>query len=126
MKNISQIELDSQIRQFTGTENWYKHQFTGFLFTDGVKYCGDNFGIYWFIDIVFFANKPKLLDEFQVWKLTKNLEDDSCTIIADNGDEDENGLKKVLYYQRIPFTDFPAESITLFFTNTVLLLPSEN
>lgn len=125
MKLLSQADLHSEICNFSGTENWYKHSLTGFLYTDGVKHCAETFGMYWFLDIVFLKNKPRLLDEFQVWTLSKNLENNSCTIVADNGDEDDDGIKKILYTQNIPYTDFPYQQIQFFFTGNVLLLPNE-
>jgi hypothetical protein len=116
---ISQAELERQLSNFIGTCDWHKHQLTGFLYTDGVSYCAETFGMYWFLDIVFFENKPKLLDEFQVWKLVRNT-DFSCVITADDG----NG--NILFTKKIEYTDFPSESIEFYFTNNVLLLPSEN
>ena len=120
MQRLSATELKSQLSNFTGTCDWHKHQLTGFLYTDGVSYCAETFGMYWFLDIIFFENKHNLLDEFQVWKLLKNVENDSCVITADDGNDN------ILFTKKIEYTDFPSESIEFYFTNNVLLLPSEN
>ena len=38
----------------------------------------------------------------------------------------EDGNCKTIYSKAIPFTDFPAEGITLWFANDVIYLPSEH
>ena len=38
----------------------------------------------------------------------------------------EDGNYKTVYSKPIPFTDFPAEGITLWFANDVIYLPSEH
>ena len=40
-----------QLRQFTGSENWYRHGINrNILFTDGAKYVADTAGAYWLLD----------------------------------------------------------------------------
>ena len=38
----------------------------------------------------------------------------------------EDGNGNVVFTKALTFTDFPLEEITLYFTNGVILLPSEN
>jgi hypothetical protein len=39
------------LRQFTGSENWYRHGINGKVtFTDGAKYVVDTGGAYWLLD----------------------------------------------------------------------------
>ena len=40
--------LASELRQSCGTTDWYKH-FTGFLYTDGVKYLADTLNCHWLL-----------------------------------------------------------------------------
>ena len=111
-----------QLRQFTGSENWYRHGINrSVLFTDGAKYVADQGGAYWLLDIIAIAqqhDKGVSAEEFQVWKLLVG-KDRSATVLCEDGND------KVVYSQPIPFTDFPLEKITLYFANNVIHLPSE-
>jgi len=112
----------SDLRQFTGTEQWYRHGINRrVLFTDGVKYVADTAGAYWLLDeIVITQSYEKwLTDEaFQVWKLQVNP-DQSAILTCDDGNDN------VIYTKQITFTDFPLKEIKFYFTDNVILLPSE-
>jgi hypothetical protein len=42
-----------QLRQFTGSENWYRHGINrSVLFTDGAKFLAGQGGAYWLLDII--------------------------------------------------------------------------
>ena len=58
-------------------------------------------------------------EEFQLWKLIVDQEDDSAELTCDDG----NG--RILYREDIAFTDFPLPEVTLYFTDNTILLPSE-
>src|ERR1035441_3065040 len=62
-----------QLRQFTGSENWYRHGINrSVLFTDGAKYVADQGGAYWLLDIIATAQQHDTRvsgEEFQVWNL---------------------------------------------------------
>ena len=113
---------ESQLRQFTGSENWYRHGINrSVLFTDSAKYVADQGGAYWLLDIIAIAqqhDKRVSAEEFQVWKLLVG-KDCSATVVCEDGND------TVVYSQPIPFTDFPLEKITLYFANKVIHLPSE-
>ena len=116
--------LDKAIlRQFTGTEKWYRHGLARkVLFTDGAKYVADEAGAYWLLDEIAFSQSLKRVaaEEFQLWKLKVNLNDHTARLVCEDG----NG--NAVLRKRIPYTDFPLEEIELYFTNNVILLPSEN
>ncbi len=112
---------ESDLHQFTGTEFWYRHPFKRhILYTDGVKYVADTAGAYWMIDEIVFAQMKKHIaaQPFQHWKLkvrpdhtaTLTCEDDNCNIVCT---------------KELRFTDFPLAEIGFFFTDNVILLPSE-
>jgi hypothetical protein len=108
--------------QFTGTEQWYRHALNGEVhFTDGAKYVADCAGAYWLLDEIALTqlyDKRVGAERFQVWKLNVNSDttgDLTC----------EDGNDHVVYVKKIPFTDFPLEGITLWFTDNTILLPSE-
>lgn len=111
----------SQLNQFTGTDQWYKNPlFPKFLYTDGVRYVAEEAGAYWLIDKIFALQyREDIRSElFQVWKLKVN--DDATAIVSV-----EDGNDNHIYAEKLTYTDFPTCGINLYFTDNVLLLPSE-
>lgn len=113
-------ELLTALANFTGTTQWYRNPlFPAYTYTDGVKFLAEQAGAYWLIDYVF-SNQllPEIQGQvFQVWKIyTAN---DQATVKVDDG----NG--NILKEFKIPYTDFPLEEFTLYFTDNVLLLVRE-
>lgn len=110
------------LRQFTGSEFWYRHPIDRkVLFTDGAKHVADTGGAYWLLDEIATIQpyEPKIAAEaFQVWKLTVRP-DHTATLSCGDG----NG--NTVFTKEIEFTDFPLDEIELWFTNDVILLPSE-
>ena len=66
MTTITQHEL----RQFTGTEQYFNHWTKSLVYTDGVQFVGAN-GAYWIIDLIASYNTPKFIEDnpFQDWKI---------------------------------------------------------
>jgi hypothetical protein len=78
-------------------------------------------GAYWLLDEIALAQryeKSVAGEEFQLWKLKVNP-DHTATLTCEDG----NG--KTVYGKAIEYTDFPLPEIALYFTNSVILLPSE-
>lgn len=111
MTNLTEFEL----RQFTGTEHYYKH-WLGFNYTDGVKYVAEKANAYWLLDLIGSYHRK---ESFQVWKLTVN--DDKTALIVMREDSDQ----PIIVRQKIPYTDFPLKKIEFFLIDSVLILPSE-
>lgn len=119
-KQLTQSDLD----QFTGTETWYKHGLNRRVtFTEGVKFLADKAGAYWLIDEIALAQigEPRVkAEEFQVWKLAiVNNEGYRAKLTCEDGNGNE------VYAKYIEFTDFPLAQVTVWFTDNVILLPSE-
>ena len=109
---------ESDLEQFIGTTNWYKHTF-GILFTDGIKYLADNAGAYWLIDAVA-SYQPEHKDKpFQIWNLKVN--DDNSAVLTMK--EDSN--KPIVVKQEIPYTNFPLKEFECYFIDNTMLLKSE-
>ncbi len=117
-KTLAQEDL----QQFTGTETWYRHPLNKkVLYTEGARHVAEAGGAYWLLDEIACAqlDLPTVAaEEFQHWCLTVNA-DRTATLTCENGDCD------VVYSKPIEFTDFPLDEISLYFTNGVILLPSE-
>ena len=58
-------------------------------------------------------------EELQVWVL-KVKDDRTATLTCGDGNNN------TVYTKAIPFTDFPADEITLWFANNTIYLPSEH
>jgi hypothetical protein len=117
-KKLSEADL----RKFTGSENWYRHGLVPRItFTDGAKYVADEGGAYWLLDEIALAQigvKEVAAEGFQVWKLKVNPDrtgELSC----------EDGNYNSVFTKKLEFTDFPEPGVTLWFTDNVILLPSE-
>ena len=87
MSNTATLS-EVQLRQFTGSENWYRHGINrSVLFTDGAKYVADQGGAYWLLDIIAIAqqhDKSVSTEEFQVWNLKVHF-DRSATVFCGDG-----------------------------------------
>ena len=114
---------EADLRQFTGSENWYRHAInSNVLFTDGAKYVADQGGAYWLLDAIAIAQryeKRVAAEPFQVWTLRVRSAR-TATLVCDDGNHN------IVYTQHVEFTDFPLDEITLYFTNNVIYLPSEH
>ena len=113
---------EADLMQFTGSENWYRHALNrNVLFTDGAKHVADEGGAYWLLDAIAICQryeKRVAAAGFQVWKLVVRP-DRTATLTCQDGNDN------VVYTQQLEFTDFPVETMTLWFENNVIYLPSE-
>ncbi len=91
------------------------------LFTDGAKYVADRGGAYWLLDEIAFAQRgvtPVAAEPFQFWTL-KVKPDRTAKLICEDG----NG--RAVFSKMITYTDFPLDEISFYFTDNIILLPSE-
>ena len=105
---------------FTGTEVWHRHWLMkGITFTDGVKYVADTAGAYWLIDEIALVQMEPLYrnQPFQQWSL--EVAGSKAILTCEDGNGNQISSKS------IPLTDFPEPGIKIWFTNNVILLPSE-
>ena len=112
----------TDLAQFTGTEQWYRHSINRtVLYTDGIRYVAEHGQAYWLLDEIALIqpyDKSIAAEDFQVWKLDVQP-DKTATLTC------EDGKGYVVFSKEIPFTDFPLKTITLYFANDVIHLPSE-
>ena len=130
------IDIKRDLRHFCGTEHYYRH-WQGFNYTDGVKYLAKVADCYWLLDLI--GNHQLNIskeEHFQTWDLLRTETALKDTYFkkelqqAKDNDMDavvicNDGNNNILAKQEIPFTDFPLDSIRLFFIDGVLLLTSE-
>jgi hypothetical protein len=121
MKTVEEIE--NGLSQCYCTSQYHKH-WLGKLYTDGVKFLIDSADAHWLLDLIFSYDRR---EEFQVWKMvvTRKIvqgRNKTCAVVTMKTDSG----KPILIQQKIPFTDFPLDEITLWVEDGVLLLPSEH
>jgi hypothetical protein len=124
MSSAQSTALKAQdLAQFSGSELFYRHALSGgCVYTEGVQFLAEAGSAYWLLDAILCpqAHIVELRSaEFQVWTLTVR-EDRSATLICTDGDDVQ------LYSHPVPWTDFPLASVTLWFANRTLYLPSEH
>ncbi len=111
----------NELHQFTGTTQWFRRGLNRkMLYTEGVQYLAEQARAYWLVDEIALAQAyaaPVKATPFQAWNLT--VKDSAGTLVCEDG----NG--HTVYYKQIEFTDFPEPGIRFFFTDNVLMLPSE-
>lgn len=110
-------ELRHDLRQFTGTEHWYRNPLYGRVsYTDGVKYFAEKAGAWWLVDIL--ATQPEIV-RAPFAAVTLDVENGAAVLKATDG----NG--STLYSRHISFTDCPPGRWEFYVTDNVVLLPSE-
>lgn len=112
--------LEENLRNFSnGTDTYYK-MYPNIVITDGVKYLSDKAESYWLLDIIFSVQtiEKVRIEPFQVCEL-QVYENESALVTITDGNEN------TLYTQKIPYTDFPLKNIKMYYTDGVILLPSE-
>ena len=112
----------TDLAQFTGAEQSYRHSINrSILYTDGAQHVAEHGRVYWLLDEIALIppyHQNVAAEEFQVWTLNVHP-DRTATLTCDDG----NG--NVMFTKEIPYTDFPLDSIKLYFANNVIHLPSE-
>ena len=113
---------DTELAHFHGTEQWYRHSVVkSVLYTEGAQYVAEHGGAYWLLDEIALAqafNRGIAREPFQVWTLVVEPTQQARLVI-----DDGNG--RIVGRKRIPFTDFPLPSLTLWCVDKVIMLPSE-
>ena len=111
------MNANDELKDFTGTGNYYRHV-SGGCYTDGVQALCERFECYWFLDVVFSYQYRLKAERFQTWTLNKN-QNDSATVICTDGNHNE------LQRQEIKWTDFERSQATIWVVDSIALLPSE-
>ena len=120
-------ELQSNLAQFTGTEAYTRWSalFRNFVLTDGALYLAEQAGAYWLMDLIASHVGAYRSESFVVAKLTKKNRAWRVSI--------EDGNDTILASQKIGFSDFPLDEMTLYVIEQpmedgnvwVIMLPSE-
>lgn len=123
MENKEQLtpeQLASALGGFIGSEQWYRTH-PNVIMTEGVKFLCDQAKCYWLLDcIASYQLIPKVAREpFQMVELTVDLEQHTGVIVVTDGNDNE------LFRQALEYTDFPLQTLKLYYTDETVLLPRE-
>lgn len=128
--------LEQELRQFSGTERYYKHRHqiaigTSILLTDGIKYLCDTAQCYWLIDLIASyqpqLRKEAMLREFQFWEISVNLTEQKGYVQC--WEDRPSDYSEPFVHQDLDYTDFPLAFFRLYGVyqekHLVIMLPSE-
>jgi len=122
-EKLEKQEIENQLPYFTGTTKWYRvSKQPPILLTEGTKFLLDSCGMYWFLSdfVILCLLMDNVKDEsFIVFSLDVDLE--SKEALVKIGDGNNN----ILYQQEIQYTDCPLDKVKMYYSNEVLMLPSE-
>lgn len=106
-------------QHFNGTDHYYQY-LLGYKLTDGAKQVAEDYQCYWFLDIIvsWQTNAQVRNEEFQVWKLSRNQRG-SFEVRC------EDGNNNLLIGQKITYSDFKDDDLTIWLQHKVIFLPSE-
>ncbi len=116
MKSIK--NANELFKHHSSTDGYFNYSFD-MMYTDGIESLVEKFECYWLLDVICSYQSGLKNHDFQVWTIEVS-NDSSAVVICTDGND--NILRK----QRIPFTDFKAETCTLWVEGNVILLPSEH
>ena len=134
---MNAADLANGLAHHIGTTSYTKHGLMrDLLMTEGVVFLAENAGAHWLTDIVashLLTNKKLRDEEFQVWTLEKNGEDQAQPnrphrVFVTDGNSDQP-----IVTQELGYTDFPLAEIKLYCSKAaefgpkawVLMLTSE-
>ena len=124
---------EESLRQFCGTQEYFRHWTQRLTYTEGVKYLADEGEAHWLIDAIAAHQGDKRitghqeLRDMQFWKLTVKDGKGTLTCVPDSG-------RKAVITQEIAFTDFTLPEVEVWVergsvdgrtTCMVAMLPSE-
>ena len=111
-------EILNTLPYFTCTEQYWRVT-PSLKMTDGAKFIRDACEAYWLIGDIDIYSKAIKDQYFQTWELKRVDQTDAFNLIATDGNENE------IYKVKVPYSDFPLDSIKFFLIDGILLLPSE-
>jgi len=115
---MNTADLKHALNQFRGTAQY--HNRATFKLSEGVIFLATETKAFWLIDAIHSQQNKRSVKKapFQLCRLVLNSKREGALRITDENNQD-------LAYQKIGYTDFPFDQITLYLAGNVLMLPSE-
>lgn len=111
--------LNDHLEHFCGTEGYTPHSSSGMYLTDGIVHMKDKYGLSWLVNKI--AKQAIVLKQqpFQVWKLSRVGKTSCFNLLCTDGN------KNLVYKEIIGFPDCESDSIDIWVSDNIMLLPSE-
>jgi len=117
---INEQDILNELKDFTGTENYFKIPLSHYNHTDGINELIKTCGCWWLIsDTAIYLSNIKEKYDFLVLSIKVNP--DKSAVVSLKEDMD---LKPV-YSKKYDYTDFPLNEFEFYIINEVFLLKSE-
>lgn len=116
-KTKEDLEISRELRQFHGTENYYRH-FGKVLYTDGIQFMAVRCKAYWLLDIVATAQPTVDRAPFQLWQVKVSNGKGVVTCREDSNQPE-------IFRQELITTDFPMSDFEFYCCDNIILLKSE-
>jgi len=118
-KTLSFEEIESNLKQFIGTTQYYKG-WCGVKWTDGVYYFYNNIGAWLITDISTYWVQARIKNiPFQLWTLKVLKNHRGVLTMREDSD------KKPIIRQNYIYVDLPIGTYKFFLIDGVLMLPTE-
>lgn len=110
---------------FNGADQWYRHQLTQYVYTQGVKEIAELYEAHWLIDQILILNRSakEFGEDFQCWIFKRVFVNDEPTTRFSLSMDDGN--EHLVFALSIHFSDFAGDIVKFYFENTTLYLPEE-
>jgi hypothetical protein len=122
MDFMEQNALLAELRQFTGSTEFYRHFTNRIIYTQGIKFLCERARLYWLIDLIAAlqprALKDGALREFQLWEL--RIANGRAVVVCLRDSEDE------AFRLPLKSVDSALDFVRVYLENGTLLLPSEH
>jgi uncharacterized protein DUF6876 len=122
MDFMEQNALRAELRQFTGSTEFFRHFTNAIIYTEGVKFLAEHARLYWLIDLIASlqprALKDRMLREFQLWELRIA---NGKTVLVCLRDSDDEAFRVPL-----KLADSALDYVRLYLEGGTLMLPSEH
>ena len=123
---MNEQDLKNQLATFSGTESFYKIPLLNTVITDGIQYLANKANCFWLVTDASVVAKSLMNRSSFITVDFKKLSTEKQKILGYAAVmEYSDGNDTILEIQKYHLTDFPLETIRLFFTNNTLMLPSE-
>ena len=121
------MKIMPDLSQFTGTENYHKLTLGNLKFTDGLAFLAQEVGCFWLGDIISSVQHLDKIKEspFIVWIIKVKKQVGLVSAYSDCNEDVSYSKDKLLYEQKLPYTDFPEGEFEFYQCNDVVLLKSE-
>ena len=141
LEKVQEIKMETKQKNklpnlsgFTGTSQYHYLNFMKNLkFTDGFAYLANEANCFWLADIVASVqHKPKIRENnaFIIWRIVVNDDKALVDVHSDSDGYDDNGNNvysddKLLYKQKLNYTDFPEGTFEFYQCGDVVMLKGE-